>query len=88
MSERDRILWHCRRGLLELDLVLARFNANHLDGLDAEGRAAYRKLLEYGDNDLLDLVMERAELMEDAECSEVLALLRHTEARKPPENTL
>ena len=25
MSERDRIRWHCRRGLLELDIVLARF---------------------------------------------------------------
>lgn len=76
MSERDRILWHCRRGLLELDLVLGRFNERHLDGLNEAGLAAYQRLLEYGDNDLLDLVMGRAELVEDQECLPVLGLLR------------
>ena len=34
MSEVDRIRWHCRRGLLELDIVLARFLDRHLDDLD------------------------------------------------------
>ena len=79
MSERDRILWDCRRGLLELDLVLVAFVQRNYDGLDAEGRTAFRKLLNYPDNDLLDLVMGRAELAVDAECAPVLALLRQTE---------
>ena len=42
MSELARIHWHCRRGLLELDLVLAAFLERHLDRLDAQlkiGRA-------------------------------------------------
>ena len=31
MAELDRIRWHCRRGLLELDLMLERFLERHLD---------------------------------------------------------
>lgn len=80
MSERDRILWHCRRGLLELDLVLTGFAEEHLEKLDPAGIAAFKKLLDYPDNDLLDLVMGRAELVEDGECVPVLAMLRQTKA--------
>ena len=75
MSERDRIRWHCRRGLLELDIVLGRFVQRHLDALDARDLAAFRKLLDEPDNELLDVVMGRAEY-NDPECGAVLALLR------------
>ncbi len=54
MSEADRIRWHCRRGLLELDLILARFLERHYETLDAEARAAFKELLDHPDNDLLD----------------------------------
>jgi antitoxin CptB len=81
MSERDRILWHCRRGLLELDLVLAGFVERDFEKLDPAGIRALRKLLDYPDNDLLDLVMGRADLAEDLECSEVLELLRRSKAQ-------
>ena len=75
MSERDRILWHCRRGLLELDLVLQRFVETRLDKLSAEVTAALKLLLAFDDNDLLDLVMCRAEPV-DARVSAVLEMLR------------
>ena len=39
MSELDRIRWHCRRGMLELDLVLARFLERHLANFDARHSA-------------------------------------------------
>ena len=60
MSELNKIRWHCRRGLLELDLILEKFNERHLLGLDPEQLDRYRELLEFQDNDLLDLVMARA----------------------------
>ena len=62
-TERDteRIKWHCRRGLLELDLVLERFVARHLNALDSTQTEVFRELLAYEDNDLLDMVMGRAE---------------------------
>ncbi|MEO8159555.1 MAG: succinate dehydrogenase assembly factor 2 [Betaproteobacteria bacterium] len=56
MSEADRIRWQCRRGLLELDLVLARFLERQLENLMPAEVAAFRRLLDYPDNDLWDLL--------------------------------
>jgi len=61
MSERDRIRWRCRRGLLELDLVLEAFLARGYGRLDAGQRRLFDELLERPDNDLLDLALGRSE---------------------------
>jgi succinate dehydrogenase flavin-adding protein (antitoxin of CptAB toxin-antitoxin module) len=61
MSETDRVRWHCRRGLLELDLVLATFLERHFENLDAREMELFKALLEQPDNDLLDLVMGKTE---------------------------
>ncbi len=58
-GELGKLRWHCRRGLLELDLVLEQFNSRHLEVLDAGQLALFKELLAFGDNDLLDLVMGR-----------------------------
>ena len=58
---RERIKWDCRRGLLELDLVLQRFLEQHFDHLNAVEMDVFAELLAYEDNDLLDMVMGRAE---------------------------
>ena len=61
MAEFDRIRWRCRRGLLELDLVLKAFLEHRYGELDAEQRRLFNELLEESDNDLLDLALGRAE---------------------------
>jgi succinate dehydrogenase flavin-adding protein (antitoxin of CptAB toxin-antitoxin module) len=53
--------WRSRRGLLELDLVFERYWAGAGRELDADRAAALEQLLLLPDNDLLDLVMGRAE---------------------------
>jgi antitoxin CptB len=75
--DRDRIKWQCRRGLLELDLLLDRFVLHRLDTLDADQVEVFRELLEYEDNDLLDLLMGRAEPVNER-LNGVLALLRES----------
>lgn len=75
MAERDRIRWQCRRGLLELDLILEKFNRQHLDSLDAEQLGRFVELLEFSDNDLLDLLTGRAALREQR-YDAILQLLR------------
>jgi antitoxin CptB len=72
---RDRIHWHCRRGLLELDLVLERFVARHLDTLTAGQTEVFKELLAYEDNDLLDMVMGRAEPVNES-LTAVLEMMR------------
>ncbi|MGH8688897.1 MAG: succinate dehydrogenase assembly factor 2 [Burkholderiales bacterium] len=54
-AARDRLRWRCRRGLLELDLVLERYLRAH--PADAE----LAPLLELGDNDLWDIVSGRSD---------------------------
>ena len=59
MGDLDRLRWSCRRGLLELDLILKRFLERHLDELDAGQRELLVELLEYPDPDLLDWALGR-----------------------------
>lgn len=54
-----RFSWRCRRGLLELDIVLQRFLEHHLTALNAEELAAFDNLLDYPDNEFLDVVTLR-----------------------------
>ena len=77
MSDLDRIRWHCRRGLLELDIVLGRFLERHLEDLTASEREAFKGLLQCSDNDLWDMVSERLEAPGGAEEARVLTLLRN-----------
>ena len=61
MGDLDRLRWRCRRGLLELELILKRFLERHLDSLDAGEREILGELLDYPDNDLLDWALGRGE---------------------------
>ena len=61
MAEFDRIRWRCRRGLLELDLVLQQFLEHRFDALDAAERRLFDELLDTPDNDLLDMALGRME---------------------------
>lgn len=47
-----KIIWQCRRGMLELDLLLNRFVSEHLDSLSAEQINAFELLLTYPDPDI------------------------------------
>jgi antitoxin CptB len=51
----NRLKWKCRRGLLELDLVLARYLDRH------PGDGELGELLELPDNELWDIVAGRRE---------------------------
>jgi antitoxin CptB len=75
-EELNRLRWQCRRGLLELDLVLERFLARHGDHLQGEQLASFNTLLDYTDNDLWDLIRARAECR-DARLAEVVGWMRN-----------
>ena len=52
---RNRLRWKCRRGLLELDLVLQRYLDKNPDD------ASLDPLLELPDNDLWDIIAGRSD---------------------------
>ena len=53
--ELNRLKWKCRRGLLELDLVLEKYLSRNAPD------AGLVELLELSDNELLDIVMGRSD---------------------------
>jgi antitoxin CptB len=57
MAELDRIRWQCRRGLLELDLLLNRFLDQELGGLSPEQLQVFKAMLNEADTRLLAWVM-------------------------------
>lgn len=77
MSELDRIRWQCRRGMLELDLVLARFLERHYAGLDEQQREAFKALLNCSDTELWEVVSGQFEVVPGAP-SVVVKLLRES----------
>jgi antitoxin CptB len=77
--QRGRLLWSCRRGLLENDLLIERFFHRHGASLTVRQARGLSSLMDLSDNDLMDLLLRRSEpgpeLATD-EVLEVLALLR------------
>jgi len=57
----ERVRWRCRRGLLELDIVLGRFIEQRYPLLDKEQCVVFDELLDLPDTDLWDLVTGKKE---------------------------
>ncbi len=68
----SRLKWKCRRGLLELDLVLQDFLDKRVQDEDA---GLLAELLELDDNDLWDIVSGRSDRY-DARFGGIVARLR------------
>lgn len=59
ISDKKRIAWACRRGMLELDLILMRFLDNRFESLSQEEQSAFVALLSASDQDLFDWFLQK-----------------------------
>lgn len=59
-SEFNRLWWHSRRGMLELDVLLIPFVEQAYRDLDPEDQARYQKLLTCEDTDMFEWFMQRS----------------------------
>jgi antitoxin CptB len=75
MSELDRVRWRCRRGMLELDLVLGKFIEKHYLSLSDSEIETFKEMLNYPDNELCDLILEKAPLKDEC-CKKLLELMK------------
>ena len=71
----DRLRWRCRRGLLELDIVLGRYLDRYAAQMEAEELDVLAELLDMPDNDLWDVVSGRSEQY-DPRLGSIVARLR------------
>lgn len=62
MKQQERLRWRCRRGLLELDILLQRFLDKHYAQLDEAQLKTFETLLSLPDNDLWDIISSKKEV--------------------------
>ncbi len=76
MAEARRLVWRCRRGLLELDLVLQRFVALELINLSRQELSALDALLALPDNDFWDLLVIDQAIITDAYTKDIILKIK------------
>ncbi len=71
----QRVRWHSRRGMLELDLVLVPFAEQYFELLDEKDQDCYIRLLACEDQDLLGWMLGHSE-PDDAGLQSIVQVIR------------
>jgi len=71
--------WKCRRGMLELDLLLGDFLRRGYGDLDAAGRRLFDQMLDYPDALLLEWLLGRIQPT-DKDVAQLIAQIRSAAA--------
>ena len=75
-KEKARLSWHCRRGMLELDLILQRFMESGINKLSKEEIKAFDLLLNCTDPELFSWLMGYED-PQDEELSTIVTIIRN-----------
>jgi antitoxin CptB len=76
-AQDSRLRWRCRRGMLELDLILQEFLDKGYDSLDAKQKQLLDAMLEYPDQLLFDLLLGNM-ISSDKDIAQLVTRIRHT----------
>jgi antitoxin CptB len=71
----QRVYWRCRRGMLELDIMLQGFLERDFKSLDDPKRKAFLRLLDYPDSILLELLLGQT-ISSDEDVNRVVKQIR------------
>ena len=72
----SQLRWRCRRGMLELDLLLSNFVEMEYNHLSQKEASLFSILLDYQDQELLDLLLGKME-SSDAMISRIISKIRY-----------
>ncbi|MFL0803109.1 MAG: succinate dehydrogenase assembly factor 2 [Agarilytica sp.] len=75
----NRLRWACRRGMLELDLVLLPFLENTFSSLSEDDQLLFEQLLEGEDQDMFGWFLRRVE-PEDPDTRRIVNIIRESVA--------
>lgn len=70
-----RVRWQCRRGMLELDLLLLCFFDKNYETLSADQKKAFVRLLQYPDQELNDYLLGKSQPVE-VDCRSIVQQIR------------
>jgi antitoxin CptB len=79
MSDRSRLLWRCRRGIQEMDILLQRFIVQYYDQLSPEEIHILDGLLDQADPDILSWIRGTSE-PPTKKYNRIIKLIRDTTA--------
>lgn len=71
----SQLVWRCRRGIRELDVLLGRFLERDYHALQADEKLAFQRLLEVQDPVIMDWLFGKSE-SEDGEIQEIISRLQ------------
>jgi antitoxin CptB len=77
-TEMQRLRWQCRRGMLELDLLLGRFLEESYASLDEAQQQAFARLLQESDQDLQGWLLGETQPVDTDLNNLVKKILQHT----------
>ena len=60
-AQRQRLMWQCRRGMLELDILLQGFVDSGYSELSTIEQQTFEKLLMYPDQELLEFFLQQTQ---------------------------
>ncbi|EKD70221.1 MAG: hypothetical protein ACD_46C00598G0002 [uncultured bacterium] len=81
LNNLSRLKWACRRGMLELDVLLSNFLAETYPSLTQEDKALFVELLNYSDPEIFAWVMGR-ETPPEVEMQKITGMIReHAQSR-------
>jgi antitoxin CptB len=76
----QRLQWRCRRGMLELDVLLGNFLTQRYATLSPDQQQAFVRLLDCSDQLLLEWLLQDASDA-PAELREIIAIIKSTSTR-------
>lgn len=71
MMSKSKLLWRCRRGVKELDVLFTRFVENAYDDLSDLEKDAFNRLLEIEDPEILGFMLHNIK-PEDSEVAQIV----------------
>jgi len=78
-NELPRLLWQCRRGMLELDLILNAFVKNVYISLNEQEKTAFQCLLKCSDPEIYTWIMGHDQ-PENEELLQIVRIIQHHHA--------
>ncbi|HAF87865.1 MAG: hypothetical protein CMF38_04440 [Legionellaceae bacterium] len=75
LARRAKIKWQCRRGMLELDLILDAFLKTHFENLSDKELASLETLLSYPDPVIYHWLLGHEDTLDSTEIRDIVNLI-------------
>lgn len=76
-NERSRLIWHCRRGIREMDILFRELIDQHYDNLNDVDKQAFSTLLDEADLDILNWIMGK-DTPENDKLKRIISIIRQS----------